>query len=35
MRSLDVPEMLIIAGLLGTLGLAIYNWTHHKPNAHK
>jgi len=30
MRPLDIPEMLIVLGLLGTLGLALYNWTHRK-----
>jgi hypothetical protein len=25
MRPLDVPEVLIIAGVLGCLGLALYN----------
>jgi hypothetical protein len=31
MGPLDVPEVLIILGLLGGLGLAAYNWTHHHP----
>jgi hypothetical protein len=35
MWQLDVPEMLIVLGLLGTLGLAVYNWTHRKTDAHK
>jgi hypothetical protein len=35
MRPLDIPEVLIILGLLGTLGLALYNWNHRKPDAHK
>ncbi len=26
MRSLDVPEALIILGVVGALGLAVYNW---------
>lgn len=29
MRPLDVPEVLIILGLLGGVGLAFYNWTRH------
>jgi hypothetical protein len=32
MGSLDIPEVLIILGLLGSLGLAVYNWTHQHPN---
>ena len=28
MRPPDVPEVLIALGLLGFIGLAIYNWTH-------
>jgi hypothetical protein len=28
MRSMDIPEVLIVLGFLGTLGLAIYNWMH-------
>jgi hypothetical protein len=30
MRPLDIPEVLIVLGLLGTVGLAFYNWTHRK-----
>ena len=30
MRPLDIPEVLIVLGLLGTLGLAVYNWMHRK-----
>jgi hypothetical protein len=30
MGSLDVPEMLIILGLLAGVAWAIYNWTHHE-----
>jgi hypothetical protein len=30
MRPLDIPEVLIILGLLGSIGLAVYNWTHHR-----
>ena len=26
--SLDIPEVLIILGLLATLGWGVYNWTH-------
>lgn len=29
MGSLDVPEMLIVAGILAGLLWAVYNWTHH------
>ena len=28
MGALDVPEILIILGLLGGLAWALYNWTH-------
>ena len=31
----DVPEVLIVLGLLGTIGLAAYNWMHRKRDAHK
>ena len=30
MRPLDIPEVLIILGLLGSFGLAAYNWKHRK-----
>jgi len=30
MRPLDVPEVMIILGLLGILGFAVYNWTHRR-----
>jgi hypothetical protein len=33
MRPHDVPEVLILLGLLGALGLALYNWTHRKMDA--
>jgi len=26
MRSLDIPEALIILGIAGALGLVLYNW---------
>jgi len=29
MGPLDVPEVLIILGLLGLFGLVIHNWLHH------
>jgi hypothetical protein len=35
MRPLDVPEVLIILGLLGSIGLAVYNWNHRKADARK
>jgi hypothetical protein len=31
----DVPEVLIVLGLLGSIGLAVYNWKHRKRDAHK
>jgi hypothetical protein len=31
----DVPEVLILIGLLGSLGLALYNWMHRGANIHK
>jgi hypothetical protein len=31
----DVPEVLIVLGLLGTIGLAAYNWMHRKRDEHK
>jgi hypothetical protein len=27
MRPHDIPEVLIILGVVGSLGLAVYNWT--------
>jgi len=35
MRPHDVPEVLIVLGVLGSLGLALYNWAHRKPDAGK
>jgi hypothetical protein len=35
MRPLDVPEVLIILGLLGALGLALYNRMHRDADAPK
>ena len=29
MGHLDVPEILIALGIVGWLGLAMYNWRHH------
>jgi hypothetical protein len=29
MGHLDVPEILIALGIVGWLGLAMYNWHHH------
>jgi hypothetical protein len=31
----DVPEVLIVLGVLGAIGLAVYNWMHSKRDAHK
>jgi hypothetical protein len=31
MGNLDVPEILIMLGLLGALAWAVYNWTHAHP----
>jgi hypothetical protein len=31
----DVPEVLIVLGLLGSLGLAVYNWMHRKEDVRK
>jgi hypothetical protein len=28
MPSLDIPEILILLGVLGGIAWAIYNWTH-------
>jgi hypothetical protein len=35
MRPLDVPEVLIVLGFLGSIGLAVYNWTHRKPDVRR
>jgi len=35
MRSLDVPEVLIILGILAGLAWAVYNWTHPHASSHK
>jgi len=36
MGRLDVPEVLIILGLLGLFGLGIHNWLyHHGVHLHK
>jgi hypothetical protein len=35
MGSLDVPEVLIMAGVVAALMWAIYNWTHPHTNAPK
>ena len=34
-RPLDVPEVLIILGVLGSIGLAIYNRMHRQTNVPK
>lgn len=31
----DVPEVLIVLGLLGSLGLGVYNWMHRKEDVRK
>jgi hypothetical protein len=31
----DIPEVLIVIGLLGSLGLALYNWMHRGADAGK
>jgi hypothetical protein len=31
----DVPEVLIVLGLLSSIGLAVYNWMHRKPDVRK
>jgi hypothetical protein len=31
----DVPEVLIVLGLLGSIGLAAYNWKHRKEDARR
>ena len=35
MGPLDVPEVLIILGMLAGIAWAIYNWTHPHPHAPK
>jgi hypothetical protein len=35
MRPLDVPEVLIILGVLGGLGLALYNRMHRHPDVNR
>ncbi len=30
MRSLDVPEAMIILGVVSALGLAVYNWVNRR-----
>jgi hypothetical protein len=30
MGHFDVPEILIALGIVGWLGLAMYNWRHHR-----
>jgi uncharacterized membrane protein YjjB (DUF3815 family) len=35
MAPLDVPEVLIVAGIVGCIAWAIYNWTHAHPNGPK
>jgi len=34
-RPHDVPEVLIILGLLGSIGLAAYNWVHRRADVGK
>jgi hypothetical protein len=31
----DVPEVLIVLGLLGSIGLALHNWVHHRAEIRK
>ena len=31
MFGLDIPEMLIVLGILAGLAWALYNWTHPQP----
>ena len=31
----DVPEVLILLGLLGSIGLAVYNWLHRGADVRK
>ena len=33
MRPLDIPEVLIVIGLLGLLGFAVHQWTNHRSDA--
>jgi len=35
MGPLDVPEVLIILGIIAGIAWAIYNWTHPDPHAPK
>jgi len=35
MGSLDVPEVLIILGLVGLCGLGVYNWMYHHAHTHR
>lgn len=35
MWPLDVPEVLIVLGALGTIGLAVYNVVHRRQDARK
>ena len=35
MRPLDVPEVLIGAGIVAILVWAVYNWTHRNPGGRK
>jgi hypothetical protein len=35
MGTLDVPEVLIILGILAGIGWAVYNWTHPYPHLPK
>lgn len=34
MRNPDVPEVLIVLGILGGIAWAIYNWTHPRRERH-
>jgi hypothetical protein len=31
----DVPEVLILVGILGSIGLAAYNWMHRRADIRK
>lgn len=35
MRRLDIPEVLILIGLIASAAWAVYNWTHRHLNLHK